>query len=131
MNQRRLGQQPAPTDARNLQPLIGDQAVYLGYVNLTLANGANPDVDVGNASMLLITGPTGAFSISGFTNGEEGRLLVVIYTGTQAMTITNNAGSAVGNRIVTCSGADIVCAGKATAVLVYCTDSWYYCGGAL
>lgn len=88
---------------------------------LALANGANNNIDPGNNEYLRITGPTGAFNITGFTGGYDGRRLEIYNTTSQTMTITNDATSTAANRILTLTGADIVLRATAPsfATLVY------------
>ncbi len=97
----------------------------------TLANGNNNDVSTALSSNLRITGPTAAFTITGFANGHAGKLLIISNATVQTMTIApQNAGSAAANRIVTGTGANVNIAGPARAVFVYdATDSrWYLVG---
>lgn len=75
---------------------------------LTLANGANNDVALGGAAFTRIVGPSGAFNITGFAAGINGRLLYLNNPTGQALTIRNNVGSSAGNRILTATGADLV-----------------------
>lgn len=88
---------------------------------LILANGANIDAATGTASFITITGPTGAFSTSGFNGGQDGRILYVFNTVAFAWTITNEgAGSAAANRITTLTGADVTLrAGTSFASFIY------------
>jgi hypothetical protein len=70
---------------------------------ITLANGSNENVNIGNAGIVRITGPTSSFSIGGFTGGQaDGRWLTVFNYADQPMTINNNdSSSSAGNRIGT------------------------------
>jgi hypothetical protein len=101
---------------------------FAGIPNdITLANGANNDVAIGNNSIfptvLRITGPSGAFNITGFASPSSGRILIVLNNTTQVMTLSNqNAGSQVANRIGTGNGADIAVGSHGSAsnaLLVY------------
>jgi hypothetical protein len=75
---------------------------------LNLTNGANQNINPGNGTWCVATGPTAAFSIGGFQNGQPGRLLYLLNETLQTMTILNqNAGSAAANQIITLGGADI------------------------
>jgi hypothetical protein len=96
--------------------------VSLGQEEITLANGANHNVAPGYAAFTRIIGPSGAFSISGITGGEPGRILAIENTTTQTWTITNQSGSSTAeNRIKTSSGADVVLSGSGgqTAIFIY------------
>lgn len=81
--------------------------IQLTPLVVTLSNGQNDNVDVADARYVQITGPTAAFSISGFVGGVDGRPLLVENASGQAMTILHqNAGSTDVNRIITQSGSD-------------------------
>jgi hypothetical protein len=69
---------------------------------LTLANGANNDINLATEySFYRITGPTAAFSITGFNNGQDGRILTVVNATTQTMTISGSTGSVAANQLLT------------------------------
>jgi hypothetical protein len=89
-------------------------------ITATLVNGSNPDITApGYSDFLVVTGPTGAFSISGFTNGFNGRRFTLYNSTAQNMTITNDATSSVGNRILTLTGADVVLTGTSAAHFMF------------
>ena len=96
----------------------------------TLANGNNAAVNVGSYTNVKITaGPTGAFAICGITGGADGRLLILINTTGQNMTIAHQSGvdGTVANRIICPTGSDMATTGDGTAMLVYdSTDSRWY-----
>lgn len=73
---------------------------------VTLVNGVNNDIGIGSAGYVCFTGPTAAFSVSGFTPVFDGRRLMITSEVAFAMTITNDAGSIAANRIYTGLGAD-------------------------
>jgi hypothetical protein len=75
---------------------------------IVLANGANSNIPINGANFLRIVGPTGGFSVSGFTAGVDGQRLLIYNTVDQTMTITHDATSATGNKILCASGVDIV-----------------------
>lgn len=76
--------------------------------NLTLANGDNHNVDPGAFAFQRLIGPTAAFAITGISGGVNGRILYFFRIPAFALTIkNNNAGSSVGNRIFTATGADV------------------------
>jgi collagen type I alpha len=99
---------------------------------LTLANGLNSDLVTPTTAWLRITGPTGAFSVGGFTLGSDGRRLTIYNTTSQAMTIVNeDTSSTAANRIKTLTGANVVLrTGTSAATLIYsATDSrWILVG---
>ena len=87
---------------------------------ITLANGANNNVALGSSSFFRITTPTAAFNISGFSSGQDGRVLYIINTTTYNMTLNNSsASSTAANRIQTATGADVVIGGGGSVTLVY------------
>jgi hypothetical protein len=94
---------------------------------LTLSNGANNNIPASGGSFAFITsrqyriiGPTGAFSITGFTGGVAGREIQVFNTTAQQMTITNLATSSAGNQIQTLTGGNVVLrTGTSYASFVY------------
>ena len=85
----------------------GDIALREG-TPINLANGANSDIAIGNYSFYRITGPAGAFSITGLAGGQNGKMVTLYNTTTQVMTIVNDATSAAANRIYTLTGANVV-----------------------
>jgi trimeric autotransporter adhesin len=97
----------------------GDLALRQNEV--TVANGVNNDVSTGPYSFVKVTGPSAAFSISGFSGGVDGKILTVLNLTTQNMTIVNQTGSAsvLTNRINTLSGADIVTTGNGSVTMQY------------
>lgn len=84
---------------------------------LGLVNGDNNDINIGNATFFRITGPTGAFAITGFANPVDGRLITLINGSGQAMTLAFGRTSSAANQINTTTGADIV--GAITVQLIY------------
>lgn len=78
-------------------------------LTVTLANGANQDVDIGPSAVFITTsGPTGAYSIGGFAGGYVGRIIVMTFNN-QALTINNaDAGSLAANRIATLTAVNVV-----------------------
>lgn len=91
---------------------------------VTLVNGANENIDIGNASYVKIVGPTGAFSIGGFTGGSNGRHLWVWQSVAQTCTVTfNSAGSSAGNKIQTMTSANHVMTATRMGSLHFIYDS--------
>lgn len=89
-------------------------------IALSLSNGANNNVGITDGAYARIAGPTGAFSISGFSGGVDGRRLTVYNSVAQDMTITNEGGSSTAiNRILTLTGADVTLTGVSSATFVY------------
>jgi hypothetical protein len=89
-----------------------------------LANGNNNDITCGGRSFVKITGPTGAFSITGVANGFDGKRLVIYNSVAQNMTIEyDDANSVAANRIITMTGADLVSTAAASVELIYDADA--------
>lgn len=77
--------------------------------SVALANGLNSNIAKPTTSWVKLTGPTGAFSVGGFTGGVDGSEIDVFNSVAQAMTIVNeDASSTAGNRISTLTGANVV-----------------------
>jgi hypothetical protein len=97
---------------------------------LTLVNGNNNNVAIGNWSQYRITGPTAAFTLTGLqlATVSDGFVLTLINNSTQRMTIAHeNTGSLAANRIRTQSGMDITLNSNAAIVLMYNgTDQRWY-----
>lgn len=76
--------------------------------DLTLANGLNSNITIPSQESFRVAGPTGAFSLGGFTAGVDGQPLRVYNTTSQAMTLVNeDASSTAANRIKTLTGANV------------------------
>ena len=95
---------------------------------LTLSNGANNNIGIPKKSFVRITGPSGAFNITGITkpaaasatNNPDGTLLILYNSTAQAMTITNDSGSSTAaNRIYTNTGSDVATTGRGTTSFIY------------
>ncbi|HYM21126.1 MAG TPA: hypothetical protein VEW28_09005 [Candidatus Kapabacteria bacterium] len=78
----------------------------------TIITGTNNNVPAGDVSYLRLVGPTGPFTITGFTAGVDGQHLRIIDMTGQDMTIANlSTSSSVGNRIETDVGSDVIVKG--------------------
>ena len=99
-------------------------AVALRMKDVTCADGANDDVDIGDASFVKVAGPTAAFSISGFTGGYDGRVLVVYNSAAYDLTLTNDANSAAANRIYTLGASATTGIGAYTFVYDAVSQRW-------
>jgi len=98
----------------------GDMSIKPYNLALGPAGGPYSNVLTGNRSFLHITGPIAPFSISGFQNGQDGKVLMVVNMSGQNMTIENlNNGSDPINRINTLSGNNIVTTGNGAVTLIY------------
>lgn len=117
-----IGAGQPPDIPPTLRPFLTDGDVEGGGSaprSLTLANGLNSNISIQQTyKNLLISGPTGAFSIGGFDNGWQGREIRVMYLGGQTMTLINaDASSSAANRIRTNTGGNI--AGVHAAIFIY------------
>ncbi|MCX6199220.1 MAG: hypothetical protein NTY88_08355 [Bacteroidetes bacterium] len=100
----------------------GDLA--LRQKTLALVTGANSDItSVDTMSFYRITGPAGAFSVTGITGGVNGRILILYNTTAQNMTVTNQATSAAANQINTMSGGNLVSTGECSLTMIYDSGS--------
>ncbi len=74
--------------------------------SISLGNGNNNNISVGDYSFIRITGPTAAFTITGIAGGQNGRVLVLYNESGQTMTINHldNTNSNAGNLIRTNTG---------------------------
>lgn len=119
--------------------LVANKRIATKSTGITLANGVNSNIALAT-SFAVITGPTGAFSTSGFAqpldgNGNilDGCEAVILSMVAFAWTITNDATSTPANRILTLTGADIVLPARTSSVrLKYLASSlrWIYLGSS-
>jgi len=105
----------------SLDSVVAD-VIQLPIGAFAASNGANNNnIVLPNKSFIRITGPTGAFSISGITKpaNPDGRVVILYNTVGYAMTITNNAtSSAAANRILTGQG-DVTTTTIGAVTLIY------------
>jgi hypothetical protein len=89
--------------------------------SITLANGTNTAVAVGNRSLVDVTGPTAAFTIAGIAGGVDGKLLIIVNRTAQNMTIAHESTSetTTANRINTSTAANVSTTGAGYVMLVY------------
>ena len=110
--------------SNNATAPILDGGTNTTYLNsdagtFTAANGANNNIDIDEMRFVRITGPTGAFSISGIAGGINGMEVYLYNAVAFDFTITNDATSTAANRILTLTGADVTLTGVSVAHLVY------------
>ena len=97
---------------------------------LVLSNGQNNNVAISDMGFFRISGPTAVFSITGFDNGFDGRLLTILNSTNYTMTIRNNTGSNASNRLNTGSGdIDLYANGVVTFVYNANLSKWLIAGG--
>jgi hypothetical protein len=87
----------------------------------TLANGANANVVLPHSTVVRITGPSAVFSISGFTRGYPGRLLILHNASSYTLTLTHDATSTAANRITTPTGVDTAVPSGNSVMFYYST----------
>lgn len=129
MSDKKISQLPSSAPLVGIELLAGVQnagnvaitpsriATYIGLSTsttavtsvLSLTNGLNSNIALPTTKRVLISGPTGAFSIGGFVGGVDGMRLYIFNPLSQTMTIVNeDASSTAANRITTLIGANIV-----------------------
>lgn len=82
-------------------------------------------------NVVHITTASGAFNISGIANGQDGDWMIILNTSGQNMTLTNNATSDTGNKIITNTGADVATTANGAALLVYSSANSCWNGGII
>ena len=110
---------PVSTSPNTTLDVNGSSAFREGSA-MVLTNGVNTDVALGDFSFFRITGPTTAYSITGFTNGKDGRVLTLINATSQILTLTYQATSLAANQINT-GGSNINLPANGVATLIYNT----------
>lgn len=89
------------------------------FVAVSLSNGANANVAIGDGTNFYLSGPTSTFSVSGLAGGADGREVNLYNSTGYAMTLTNDATSTAANRILTLTGADVSTTTQGLVTLVY------------
>ncbi|MDP4229252.1 MAG: hypothetical protein Q8916_02475 [Bacteroidota bacterium] len=98
--------------------LKGDYATR--YAGSTLSNGVNNDVDPSSSSYLRISGPTAAYSITGFAGGSDGKRLTIFNATGQVLTLSyDNSSATSGNRLFIPTRSDLTVYDSGTVSLVY------------
>ena len=109
-------------------PLDVNGAFGTRHLDITLVNGLNSDIALTDTSFVRVIGPTGVFSLGGFTAGADGRQLIVYNTVAFQMTIVNEDGASTAtNRIKTLTGANVVLRpGTSAATFIFdgTADRW-------
>lgn len=100
----------------------------------TSGGATNNNYNVRGYTWIRITGPAHQFKITGIAGGEDGRIVTLFnatptltsHTGKSMVIVNNSASSSAANRILTLSGADIVCAANSAVSMIYSTseDNW-------
>ena len=97
---------------------------------LSIANGTNNNVAIDTMSFYRITAPTAVFTITGFANGTDGRLLILVNATTYTMTLNHQVTSSAANQINT-GGSNLTFAANGVATLIYnaTLSKWVLTGG--
>lgn len=83
-------------------------------------NGNNNDVNIGGAGFVRITsGPTAAFSVTGFTGGLDGRILYVYNATAENMTLADESSSSTAANRSKTNGGTAATVGPGAATLIY------------
>lgn len=92
--------------------LRAERGFATGRGDTSLANGANHNVNAQGRSYLKISGPTAAYTITGFSGGVDGQRLVVQNAVAQNLTFTHvDAGSLAANRLYLFGGGSLTLTG--------------------
>lgn len=79
---------------------------------ITLSNGRNDNIAIGNSSFVRIVGPTAPFALTGIANGTNGkRVRIANMTGQDWTIMDSSSYSTLGNRIETNTNSDILVRG--------------------
>jgi trimeric autotransporter adhesin len=90
---------------------------------LVVSNGINNNVVLDSMSFYRITAPTANFTITGLTNGQNGRVLILVNATSFTMTLGHLTGtSTAANQIKTASSADLIVASNGIVNLMYNTN---------
>jgi hypothetical protein len=92
----------------------------------TASSGTNNDIALPKYTYIRVTGPGGAFSVTGIAGGVSGKIVVLHNSTGNNMTITNDdASSIAGNRIYTQTG-NIVTSGTGSVTIIYNTTAAHW-----
>ena len=108
---------PAGTAANTMLDVNGSVSFREGTA-LTCVNGVNNNIVLANYSFYRVTGPTANFSITGFDNGTDGRVLTIINASGQSLTLSHLITSTAANQINT-GGSPVVLPANGVATFIY------------
>jgi trimeric autotransporter adhesin len=108
---------PAGTAANTMLDVNGGVSFREGTA-LACANGINNNIVLADYSFYRVTGPTAAFSITGFGNGTDGRVLTIINSSGQNLTLSHLTTSTTANQINT-GGSAVVLPANGVATFIY------------
>jgi hypothetical protein len=86
---------------------------------LTVSNGTNNNIVIDTMSFYRISAPTSAFTITGFTNGFDGRVLTLINTTSYTMTLKHQSTLSTATNRINTGGSDLVIAASGFVTLLY------------
>ena len=90
---------------------------------LTLVNGNNNNIALpSQCGVVRITGPTGAYSITGIAGGTVGLQITIVNDTAQTLTLeVNDVNSSAGNRLLPTGSVDMTVGAYASRTLMYAT----------
>ena len=95
----------------------GDIALRIGSYT---AGGTNNNIAIGTSSFVRLSGPTGAYSISGVSGGVNGKIVILYNSTSYDLFINHESGSSVAaNRIWCSDNASKTIKSKGCASLIY------------
>lgn len=89
--------------------------------DLSLTGSTENNLSAPLSSFIRIANsPSSAFTLTGIANGSDGRMLTIFNATPATMTIANDDSQSIpSNRILTCTGANIVLTGQSVVNLIY------------
>lgn len=94
--------------------------VRIPMYDYVVTTGSQDNVSLPISSFVRISAASGNFTFTGLANGSDGRMLTIFNATPATMTIANDdPQSNPSNRILTCTGANIVLTGQSVANLIY------------
>lgn len=118
------------TSSPNTSLDVNGGVSYREGTALTLSNGVNSNIALADYSLFRITGPTATFSITGFANGSDGRILTIYNATSYTLTLTHQATSSSANQLNT-GGSSTTIASNGVATFIYnaTLSKWVLTGG--
>lgn len=86
---------------------------------ISVTNGNNNDITLSAYSLFRLTGATAAFTLTGFTGGVDGRLLTVVNTTAQNMTLNHQTSSATANQLYLTNSSNLTISPNGSATFQY------------
>lgn len=102
-----------------------DNSLGMASVSYAPSSGTKNDVSIAANASVVNAAPAGNITITGFTGGYEGKILVVVNTSIYTITFKNqDASSGVNNRIVIGDAANKTISGQGSAMMIYVANRW-------